>query len=224
MPRRNEKFVTDQIYHVFNRGVARMSIYSSSSDFKRFLDLAEYYLHADTPVSFSHFKKLALEKRDEIFYTLKRENKLNVEVLAFCLMDNHYHYLLKQAGENGIKIFMSNLQNGYAKYYNVKHKRTGPLLQPMFKAVRIETDEQLIHVSRYIHLNPSTDYKVTIEELADYPWSSFATYISKKPNTYSFIKTDNILGFFKNNAEYREFVFDQAEYQRELSKIKHLTF
>jgi len=221
VPYRKTVLVKDEIYHIFNRGIAKMPIYSTSSDFIRFLDLIAYYRFANTPISFSHMKKLPREIRDEIINALQTEGNIHVEILAFCLMDNHFHFLIKQRTENGIAKFISNIQNGYAKYYNFKKERSGPLFQPMFKSVRIETDEQLLHVSRYIHLNPSTGYLVFEKDLHNYPWFSLGCYIENNIQ-YGFVSTEIISGLMKNKNSYREFVFDQIAYQRELAKIKHL--
>jgi putative transposase len=221
MPQRKTLLVKDEIYHVFNRGVARMPIFPTQSDFMRFVDLVEYYRFVDTPISFSNFKKLQIEQRAEVFDSLQSDNNIHVEIFSFCLMDNHYHFLVKQVGENGIATWMRKIQNAYAKYFNMKHDRSGPLFQPMFKAVRVQTDEQLLHVSRYIHLNPSTGHVVTIDDLPQYPWSSLTRYFDHS-NKYEFVNTELILGLMNKKVKYKEFVFDQAEYQRELAKIKHL--
>lgn len=221
MPYRKTILVPGEIYHAFNKGVASLPIFTTPSDFLRFLDLVDYYQFENTSLSFSHFKKLALEERNRILEKIRKENKLQVKILAFCLMNNHYHFLLKQVSTKGIVRFISNLQNGYAKYFNIKIKRSGPLFQPMFKSVRIETDEQLLHVSRYIHLNPTTGYLVEINNLEKYPWSSLLCYLENKFDKYSFINTSIILGLIRKD-KYKEFVYNQAEYQRELEGIKHL--
>lgn len=221
MPYRVVPIVTDEIYHVFNRGVAKMPIFSSSNHFYRFLDLINYYRFQDTPVSYSQFKEIEKDTRDRILGRLVKDNKKLIQILAFCLMDNHYHFLLKQVVDKGIAKFVSNLQNAYAKYFNVKSERIGPLFQPMFKSVRITTDEQLLHVSRYIHLNPSTGYLVEIKDLEKYPWSSLSSYLEGKAK-YSFIDSDLILGLI-SKRKYKEFVYDQADYQRKLDRIKHLS-
>lgn len=221
MPYRKVPLVTGEIYHVFNRGIARAPIFSTYSHFLRFLDLINYYRFQETPVSFSQFKEIEKAAREEIFNKLIREDKKYVEILAFCLMDNHFHFLLKQVAERGTAKFISNLQNAHAKYFNIKTERTGPLFQPMFKSVRIITDEQLLHVSRYIHLNPSTGYLVEIKDLEKYPWSSLTCYLEKK-SKYTFVNTEIILSLI-SKEKYKEFVFDQADYQRELGKIKHLS-
>lgn len=219
MPYRNVPIVSDQIYHIFNRGIASVPTFSTPTDFLRFLDLINYYRFQDTPVSFSQFKKIDIKNRQKVFDDLVQRNNKQVEIMAFCLMDNHFHFLLKQLLNKGIARFISNLQNGYAKYFNIRINRSGPLFQPMFKSVRIITDEQLLHASRYIHLNPSTGYLVEIKDLEEYPWSSLSCYI--KDCEYQFIST-SMISEFMDKKQYKEFVFDQASYQRELGKIKHL--
>ena len=224
MPYRNEVLAPEQIYHIFNRGVASAPIFLSPKNCSRFLDLVDYYHFSNTPCSFSRLLNLPREERESLLIRLKKENALHVEVLAYCLMPNHFHFLLKQVTDNGISTFMRNLQNSYVKYLNFKSKRAGPLFQSMFKAIRIETDEQLLHVSRYIHLNPSTAYILESENLEDYRWSSYGIYLNKDSVDQSFVNPEFILDFFKSGKEYGKFVVDQAEYQRELDKIKHLIF
>lgn len=167
---------------------------------------------------------LPKEEIEKIMVGLKKENSVNVEILAYCLMLNHFHFLLKQISDKGISIFMANLQNSYVKYFNIKNGRAGPLFQSMFKAVIIETDEQLLHVSRYIHLNPSTAYIVEPENLEDYMWSSLNSYLDKNFNNANyFVNPKIIMSFFEKSEDYKKFILDQASYQRELDKIKHLT-
>jgi putative transposase len=222
MPYRKVVLAPNQIYYVFNRGVAALPIYLDTKSYLRFLDLIEYYRFSNTPFSFSQLMSLPKEEREKILIGLRRENAIHVEILAYCLMPNHFHLLLKQISDKGISVFMTNLQNSYVKYFNIKNERAGPLFQSMFKAIRVETDEQLLHVSRYIHLNPSTAYIVEPENLEDYRWLSLRDYLNKDSDSLSFVKSEAILSFFKKREDYGEFVLDQASYQRELDKIKHL--
>ena len=223
MPYRKTIFAPNETYHTLNRGVARQPIFFHTQHYARMLKLIDYYRFANTPTSFSQLMTVNVETRQEILDRIKKENKLHVEILAFCLMPNHFHLLLKQISEKGVVNFMANFQNGYVKYLNTRENRVGPLFQSAFKAKRIETDDQLIHVSRYIHLNPSTGYLVKIENLTEYPWSSLSLYLNRRAINNSFIKKDIIMGFFKEGIDYRKFIFDQARYQRELAEIKHLT-
>lgn len=223
MPIRNIIFAPNEIYHVFNRGVAHLPIFHSVNHYLRFLQILDYYRFANTPVSFSQFMKVPLETRQQIMENLQKENNLLVEIIVFCLMPNHFHLLLKQVPEKGIITFMGNIQNSYVKYLNIKQGRVGPLFQSAFRAKRIETDEQLLHVSRYIHLNPSTSFIVEIDKLTEYLWSSLPFYFDSDSSNYNFISSQLVLEFFKKSNSYKEFIFNQAEYQRSLAFVKHLT-
>lgn len=169
MPYRKIPIVAGEIYHVFNRSIARQPIFISNSDSQRAIEVIDFYRHKDLPMRFSYYNRLPTYQKQKIVKIIAEIPPI-VEILAFCLMPNHVHFLLKSLTDNGIIQFMSNFQNSYAKFFNMRHKRTGTLFQPMFKAVRIESDYQLTHVSRYIHLNPVTAYILkNIEELETYP-------------------------------------------------------
>lgn len=221
MPYRKIIFADGEIYHLLNRGVAQSPIFLSTKEYQRFLSLTNFYHHSSPPLSFSHYLRLSSKDKEKFLKNKNLEEKEKLaEILAYCLMPNHFHLLLKQLKNRGISKMLANLQNGYARYFNLKHQRTGHLFQSMFKAVRIETDEQLLHVSRYIHLNPTSSYLVKIKNLASYPWSSLPEYLGEKGA--KFLSPDLVLELAGGENRYREFVFDQAEYQRELEKIKHL--
>ncbi|PIP30688.1 hypothetical protein COZ22_02765 [bacterium (Candidatus Howlettbacteria) CG_4_10_14_3_um_filter_37_10] len=218
MPYRKTVFVENGIYHVINRGVNRSPIFKGQRDYERFLDVAAF-VRCNPSIRFSHYNRMSFKDKEEFLEKLNKNEPL-VDILSFGLMPNHFHLLLKQLKEGGAQIFMRNLQNSYGKYFNVKYDRVGTVFQSVFKAVPIETDEQLVHVSRYIHLNPVSSNIIRINELSKYEWTSFGYYIGQKQN--KFINTTDVLGHFKTKDQYKEFVFDQADYQKELEKIKHL--
>lgn len=219
MPYRKTPIVQDEVYHVFNRSVARQPIFNTKRDYQRILELINHYRYEKPSLRYSHFNRLPSEQKEQ-FLTNLREITPMLAILAFCIMPNHLHFLLKAVKPNAISMFMRNVQHSYSKYYNVKNNRTGSVFQDMFKAVRIETDEQLIHVSRYIHLNPVSSFLIKIESLGEYPWSSFPDYISERGG--EIVDTKIILNFFKLKEIYKQFVFDNVDYQQELEKIKHL--
>lgn len=220
MPYRQTPLVTGEVYHVFNRSVARIPIFISKNDYERALKVIEFYSFDNTPLSFSHYQRSPQDQRLKIMESIKTlENKL-VDILAFCLMPNHFHFLLRQKIEKGITTMLRNFQNSYAKYFNTKSERSGALFQSMFKAVIIETDEQLIHVARYIHLNPSTAYIIKdSSNLENYHWSSFPEYIN---NSDGLADKKELFSYFKSVEDLKKFTLDQADYQRKLGRIKHL--
>lgn len=221
MPGRSVPLVINEIYHVFNRGIDHRPTFTDMREYNRALEVLSYYRFASPSKKLSYFLLLASDERMKIIDNMKNKSQRLIEIVAFCLMPNHFHFLLKQLSHNGISEFMSNFQNSYTRYFNTKNERTGPLFLDQFKAVRIETDEQFIHVSRYIHLNPLTSYVIKdFDSLKRYPWSSFKDYVVENPDSVCSTKT--VLDYFKNKTLYELFVKDQIDYQRKLHMIKHL--
>ncbi len=220
MPGRITPLVNDQIYHVFNRGINHQPTFLDRLEYKRAKLIIEYYRFANLPVKLSKYLTLSNDDRTKIMNNLRKENDRLIDILAFCLMPNHFHLLLRQIKNNGISRFMGNIQNSYTRYANTKNERDGSLFLDQFKAKLITTDEQLIHVSRYIHLNPYTSYVIkSLDDLLEYPWSSLPEYLKNKP---LICEIDTIMSFFKTARSYQDFIKNQADYQRELGKIQHL--
>ena len=218
MPYRRTPLVTGEIYHVFNRSVANQPIFLNQRDYQRALEVINFYRFRKPLLKYSHYRVLPQDQKIQFLEKLIKNNKPQVEIIAFCMMPNHVHFLLKALEDTSISTFMTNFQHSCSKYFNIKNERTGSLFQSMFKAVRIENDEQLLHVSRYIHLNPVSSFLINIQSLEDYPWSSFRDYI----NGSGFINAELVLSHFKSKEEYKKFVYDQADYQQKLEIIKHL--
>jgi len=210
MPGRAVPLVNGEYYHIYNRGSDKRDIYIQPRDYNRFQKTIYYYQFLGPKLSFSKFAKSELNS-----FKPDSEKKL-VEIICYCLMPNHFHFLVKQVKTNGISFFLSQLSNSYTKYFNTKYERVGALLQGTFKSVLIETDEQLIHVSRYIHLNPVVS-RLT-KELNSYKWSSYPEYIFGNSLICSI---DEILNFFPSPQKYQEFVDAQIEYGTSLEILKH---
>jgi len=218
---RKTPIIKGQIYHVFNRSIGKQPIFTNNVEYFRIIETISYYYYLETPLRFSHFNRLPNKLRNQTLDALLQSRK-RVEIFAYCLMPNHFHFLIREITNNGISSFISNIQNSFAKYFNTKNERSGALFQQMFKAVLIETDEQLLHVTRYIHLNPLTSFILKdIDELTNYPWSSFQEYIGN--DSRNIISKEFILGFFPTLEKFIEFTKNQIDYQRQLHKIKHLS-
>ena len=220
MAQRKTILATNELYHVYNRGVEKRPIFLTKRDYIRFIETTNYYRFANCPMRFSYFKLLSYEEKDKLIGELERESNKLVEIFSFCLMPNHIHFLLKQLVDKGISKFMAKITNAFSHYFNIRHERVGHLFQGNFGAVRIENDKQFIHVSRYIHLNPVASFLIEAENLPSYEYSSYPEYINGTPG---FTNTKEILSYFKNKDEYRKFVEDQAAYARKLENIKHLS-
>lgn len=222
MPGRAVILANNQIYHVLNRGITSQIIFFNKKSYQRALDIFLYYQNRKISLKYSYLISKSTTERLEILEKLKAEKNFLAEIIAYCFMPNHFHFLLKQTASHGISKFLSNFTNSYTRYFNTKNKRKGPLFQGKFKAIRIEADEQLQHVCRYIHLNPYSSYVVKdFKGLENYPYSSFPEYLGKTDTSFCLKK--DILNHFKNKEVYKNFVFNQADYQRRLQSIKKLT-
>ena len=211
MPYRQVILASNEYYHIFNRSLNNFLIFKNKLDAKRFLAGVSYYLNPEPPVKFSTYLK------NKNTYDLKFEKPL-IKIIAYCIMPSHFHFICQQNQPNGITIYFQKLTNSYSHYFNTKRERRGPLFEGPFKAKRIESEEQLIHLSRYIHLNPVTAYLV--EQPEDYHYSSYPAYLKKEKS--SFVNPEVILSSFQSIQDYEKFVLARKEYQRELDKIKHL--
>jgi putative transposase len=219
MPYRLTPFINDNYYHIFNRGVEKRPIFTNKRDYDRFKLAMSYYRFAKPPIKLSLFLITSRADREKILNKMNNKPDKLVTINAFALMPNHFHILLRQEKDGGIKQFLSNLNNSYSKYYNTKNNRVGPLMQGPFKAVLVENEEQLLHVSRYIHLNPVTSCIIDVKHLKTYPNTSLPMYVSQDKNL---VDSKIILDFFTNTEQYLKFIFDQIDYVNKLENIQHL--
>jgi len=212
---RKYPLVTGEVYHIFNRSIAKYNIFVHDYDFERMRDLFKYYQWEGRKLRFSRWK--SMKKKTSYNNGDKAQNKL-VTIIAYCIMPTHIHLVLKQEKDGGISKFMSQISNSYARYFNVKYKRKGPLWEKEFSNVLVENDEQLMHLTRYVHLNPSTAYLVNNPE--DWLFSSYREYLDREDTEHSICDFNSIIDI--SPPVYREFVRDRIGYQRDLVKIKHL--
>lgn len=221
--RRKNQLVNDEIYHVFNKSIAGYSIFNDNNEYLRMKSLLMYYQLENTTCSFTQFlgsTKIKIDNFSHEFNPLFKKGTKIVHVICYCIMPTHIHIALKQIRDNGISVFMGNVLNGYSRYFNIKYKRKGPLWQSRFKNILVENDEQLLHLTRYIHLNPVTANLVNKPEQWDA--SSYKEFIDKSTDAGKLCTFTNILDIQPNT--YSEFVKGGISYQRELALAKHLFF
>ena len=183
------------------------------------LEIIRYYQKEKPLISFSEFNKSSIEKRNNYNTSLSiNPTEKRVEIIAYCIMPTHLHFILKQLKTNGISTFINNIFNSYTRYFNLKHKRKGPLWEGRFKEILVKNDEYLLHLTRYLHLNPVTAYIVNNPH--EWSKSSYSEYLNPNQTLVKICKFDDVLSI-KPDA-YKEFVEDSIQYQRDLSKIKSL--
>lgn len=162
-------------YHVMNRGAAHQDIFKNDQHRELFLNLL---------------------KEASLYY--------NIQCHAYCLMNNHYHLLI-HTPQGNLSAAMRHINGLYTQKFNRLEKKDGPLFRGRYKAILVEENDYLLHVSRYIHLNP-VEAKI-ISEPEAYRWSSYSSYIKYKVHP-SWLHIDTILGMFGSNKriQYKRFI------------------
>lgn len=195
---RKTAFVDKEFYHIYNRGVDKRSIFSDKNDLERFfLSMQEF--NTVKPIGSIFENSFNKNKGGKIDQSL-------VQFVAFCLIPNHFHFILVQLEERGIEKFMHRLGTGYTNYFNEKHLRSGALFQGRFKANHISSNEYLLHAGIYVNLN----YKVhKLKPGRDLFLSSWNEYLNE---TYQGIcSKDVMLGQFKSRKGYEKFAESTLE-------------
>lgn len=214
---RKDPLVNGSYYHIFSRSIAKFIIFNNTKEYSRILDVLSLYQFSDFKYKYSKYFDLDKKLQESIRSELLAHNNRLIEILAYCIMPTHFHLILKQVGNYGISKYLSRVLNSYTRYFNLRHKRTGPLWSGRFKNVLVLNDEQILHLTRYIHLNPTSANLV--KKPIDWRFSSYHEYIngSNKKNVCVF---DDVIDL--KPKQYEKFVADRQEYQKELSKIKQI--
>lgn len=219
MPGKNtiKTYIKDGYYHAYNRGVEKRKIFLDKQDYKVFLKyLKESLSEPPKPEDI----KTTFTLQGSTFKGIPRLPKNffdKIDLISYCLMPNHYHLLLKQKEQLALVSFMKSLQTRYSMYFNKKYIRVGPLFQGIYKAALISDDEYLLHLSRYIHLNPSEHTSDLLEAS-----SSYADYLGLR--NANWVKPDFVLQFFNKHTSpafkkinsYKDFV---EKYEKNSSEI-----
>lgn len=216
MDYRKNPLVTDHYYHIFSRSIAKFIVFNDQDDYVRFKELINLYRFTDFNYKYSSFTDLKIEMQKEVIDGLDKDKKL-VDIISCCTMPTHIHLLLKQTADGGISKYMAKILNSYTRYFNLKHHRKGPLWEGHFNNVLVSSDEQLLHLTRYMHLNPTS--AGLVENPEDWAFSTYLEYIN--PDLAGGIC--NFKGLFDLSPDqYRKFVNDRKSYQRDLAIIKEI--
>lgn len=220
MPGRNsiKQYLENGYYHLYNRGVEKRLVFLDQQDYAVFLSYLKEYLMPKDIQGLS--KKLtdpntSYKEKDKIIKLLRLNNFADeIVLIAYCLMPNHFHFLVKQKNPQSIDKFMNSLGTRYTMYFNHKYKRIGSLWQSVYKAVLIDNEEQLLHLSRYIHKQALNSAEEEIQP------NSYLEYTGRR--TTEWIRPEEILPYFSSNnptLSYQTFVA-QAEESKVLNRVK----
>ena len=144
---RKVPLLNEEIYHIYNRGVDKRDIFSTSADLDRFLISIKYF-NTKKPIGSIYQHKLQKNK-------YKQDDQSNplVQIISYNILPNHFHFILKQKVDGGISEFMKRLLGGYTNYFNEKSDRSGALFQGKFKSVHVGDDNYLLVLLGYVNYN-----------------------------------------------------------------------
>lgn len=216
MPAKNvlKEYEIGGYYHVYNRGVEKRTIFIEDEDYHVFIGYLKSYL---TPIDLR-----GLTLKDDEGHTISPSRKLNnyaeeIELIAYCLMPNHFHLMLRQLTQSSMSEFMQSILTRYVRYFNKKYSRVGGLFQGVYKTVHITKEAQFTYLTKYIHRNPLRDHPTRshLEGLREYKYSSYGNYLGLFKQ--SWVKGDDILTYFsKTNPRnsYQAFVEETGDIAR----------
>lgn len=225
MPAKNsiKQFISDSYYHLYNRGVEKRKIFLDEQDYSIFLSYLRTYL---LPKDINNLETIlanpeaSWKEKDKALKLLRMNNFYSTLILlAYCLMPNHFHLLIRQIDSTTIDRFMNSLCTRYSMYFNRKYKRVGKLFQGVYKAVLVTTDEQLLHLTRYIHCNPSLQGIA----LRSYNYSSYPEYLGSRHTEW--ITRETVIAHFTKTGfnSYQFFVEDESVQLQSIDLIYPLT-
>lgn len=173
--RRRTKFFAGNYYHVYNRGANREKIFREN----------ENYL-------------FLLEK------VVRYATEMAVTIIAYCLMPNRYHFLLRREGERTISDFIQAVFNSYSKAFNKMYLRTGTLFEGLFQCIHVDKESYLIYLCRYIHRNPLAAGLVA--DLERWPYSNYLEWIEARAG--KLVDRKFVKSYFQTPEQYRSFVLE----------------
>jgi putative transposase len=204
MPARNvvKEYAADAVYHVYNRGVEKRRIFLDEQDYHTFLNLLKRHLGKPSQDRFG---------RDYPNYAD------DIELLAHCLMPNHFHLLVWQYEATAMTRLLRSVCTAYTGYFNKKYHRVGKLFQGVFKARLVQDESYYQHISRYIHLNPAQGP----DDISwrTYPFSSIAYYLENQQADW--VHPKHILSMFADTKDYENFVQDYTAQKAIWDELKH---
>jgi putative transposase len=214
MPGKNtvKELYADGYYHVYNRGVAKQKIFCKREDYVVFLRFLKEYL-----LPLNHVDRIILQGINPRRRAISLHGE--VQLLAYCLMPNHFHLLVRNLSKNGLSRFMKAISTNYAMYFNHEYKRVGPLFQGIYKAVEISDERYYMWITRYIHRNPR-DLLTRDQPLSLYEFSSYPAYLGRWKADW--LDSDEISGMFSQSnprATYKNFVEGSVEQIAELEPL-----
>lgn len=209
---RKTKFVNNEYYHIYNRGVDKRKIFLDGKDYWKFLKNIKEFNNT----SYYEERAKVLEDKKELSSFLGELEKV-VDIVAYSLLPNHYHFIIRQLTDNGIPHFMHKIGTSFTNYFNKKYNRFGSLFQGPYKSIHVEDNNYLLWLSSYVNGN-SEIHKIKNAEF--YQWSGFKNFLKREKNEISG-DTSIIFSQFKTPQEYKIFtaqVIKESRIKKDMKK------
>lgn len=210
---RIKSFTEGEIYHICNKSIANFGIFKDPDNCRRFIQTLDYYNGRNYDKNLSIFLRKHPDYNPQL---LDFDKNCYFKFLSYCIMPDHYHLVVKILKSGVLTKYINDIENSYSRYFNIKFNRKGPLWQDAFVAVRIKTNEQLLHVIRYVNINPVTSDLVKKPE--NWEFSSYRGLISNPKYLREIIREISI----SDPVKFKKFCEDNIDYQKRLRFIKKL--
>lgn len=202
-------FVEEEYYHIYNRGIGKRAIFKDDADYKRFLFGLLHYQSAYPLTNVSRYIKdfdslTGFPVPSAILSEIQQSR--GVDLVAFCIMSNHFHLLVKERIPSGISLYMQRLGTAYTRYFNTRYEASGHVFEDRFKAKHIPDNNYLLYLSAYIHRNPM-ELEKWKSKLFEYPWSSLQDF-TEGNRWGGLLQSDIIADQFEmaSDSNYKDFV------------------
>jgi putative transposase len=218
---RKTQFANYEYYHIYNRGVDKRTVFEDESDFFRFY-ISLILLNSEKDGLMDDWRDFRKwHPRAQLSEFMKKCPKGDsvVELVAYCLNPNHYHLLLRQKKENGIKKYMHKVSTSYTNYFNAKQDRSGSLFQGRFKSSHIKSTGKLLYMSVYVSCNSEVH---GISPAKNYPWCSFSEYTSTISKSKLCGGKKVISDNFRNQEDFKDFAKENIKHMKERKEDERL--
>lgn len=187
MPCRKNTFFPGGFFHIYNRGINHERIFFFAGDYRYCISLIKKYSVI-----------------------------CDISIIAFCLMPNHYHLVLRQNSDKSVSQFIGVVFNAYVQGLNKKHGRNGTLFQGRFKDVHIDEENYILQLCRYLHLNPVK--AMLVEKPEEWPFSDYNDWIGKR--IFAKVDIDFSSSYFRNPNDYQQYVMEykMSEDQKDIQE------
>ena len=219
---RQTPFSIEETYHVYNRGAHKQNVFISDADYQRFLILL-FVMNDPSPLEMRRLLEKYGGRSSAIIFEEEKPSKSLVDIMAYSLMPNHFHIVVRQKAEQGITRFFKKVLTGYSMYFNTKYEHSGVLFQGRFKSKHVNNEPYFRYIFSYVHLNPLSLIEPGWEEkgikdkdgvrnfMRNFPYSSYQDYAYPKRPELRILAENDIPEFLTTHNDLEDLLTSLAE-------------